>query len=66
MINNFHHERCCKLLADHGGTVMMGNSNASEDLNLLPTVVLNPLLESDLMKEEIFGPILPVFTYKNI
>ena len=65
-INDFHHERCCKLLADHGGTVIVGNSNASVDKKLQPTVVLNPSLESDLMKEEIFGPILPVFTYKNI
>ena len=66
MINTFHQERCCKLLADHGGTVIEGNANADIDKNLLPTVILNPSLDSDLMKEEIFGPILPVFTYKNI
>ena len=43
-----------------------GNPSANEDKNLLPSVILNPSLESGLMKEEIFGPILPVYTYKNI
>ena len=65
-INQFHHDRCCELLADHGGTLIEGNANANFDKNLLPTVILNPSLDSQLMKEEIFGPILPVFTYKNI
>ena len=31
-----------------------------------PTVILNPDLESDLMTTEIFGPILPVITIKNL
>jgi acyl-CoA reductase-like NAD-dependent aldehyde dehydrogenase len=66
VINSFHHERCCKLLADHGGTVICGNANADQDKNLVPTVVLNPILSSPLMQEEIFGPILPVFTYRTI
>lgn len=32
----------------------------------MPTVVLNPNLASPLMKDEIFGPILPVVTYETI
>ena len=66
VINKFHKDRCCKLLEDHGGTLIEGNGNANLDKNLLPTVILNPSPDSQLMKEEIFGPILPVFTYKNI
>lgn len=66
VINNFHHERCCKLLEEHGGTVIVGNANAFQDKNLQPTVVLNPSLDSAMMKEEIFGPIMPVYTYKTI
>ncbi len=65
-INKFHHDRCCQLLADHGGTMIVGNPNAPADNNIMPSVILNPLLDSALMKDEIFGPILPVFTYKNI
>ena len=53
-------------MADHQGTVIEGNANADLDKNLTPTVILNPSLDSDLMKDEVFGPILPVFTYKNI
>lgn len=37
----------------------------SEDQSLAPTVILNPSLDSKLMNEEIFGPILPVFTFKD-
>lgn len=65
-INDFHQERCIKLLEDHQGTLIEGNPDTGEDKNLIPSVVLNPSLEAPLMKEEIFGPILPVFTYKNI
>lgn len=66
VINDFHRDRLCKLLLDHGGTVLIGNANAHEDKNLTPTVILNPLTTSPLMKEEIFGPILPIITYNTI
>lgn len=54
------------MLKDHGGQVIQGNENAHEDLNLTSTVVLNPSPESAMMKEEIFGPILPVFKFSKI
>jgi aldehyde dehydrogenase (NAD+) len=63
VINDFHHNRVCELLRDHQGTVIAGNANAHNDKNLLPTVVLNPSKDSALMKDEIFGPILPIVTY---
>jgi len=31
-----------------------------------PTIILNPTKDSPLMNEEIFGPILPILTYKNL
>ena len=65
VINDFHTKRCCNLLADHQGTVVVGNENAHNDLNLTPTVVLNPSEDCELMKHETFGPILNVFTYKK-
>ena len=52
-------------MADHQGTVVIGNENAHLDNNLTPTVVLNPSLDSPLMADEVFGPILSVLTYKN-
>lgn len=54
------------MLKDHGGEVVLGNKDAHIDRNLKPTVILNPSKEAPVMQEEIFGPIFPVFTYKNI
>lgn len=31
-----------------------------------PTLVLNPSLDSKMMKEEIFGPILPILEFEDI
>lgn len=53
-------------MADHEGSVVIGNPNIHEDKKLGPVVILNPNKESPVMQEEIFGPILPVFTYKDI
>jgi aldehyde dehydrogenase (NAD+) len=30
-----------------------------------PTILLNPPLDSDIMTEEIFGPILPIITVRR-
>lgn len=66
MVNEFHTNRVCSLLKDHQGNVLIGNANAHEDKNLTPTVVLNPSKDSPLMKDEIFGPILPLFSFNHI
>lgn len=63
VVNEFHHDRLKSLLKGHQGTVVIGNPDAEF---LQPTVVLNPSRESDLMKDEIFGPILPVVSYQTI
>lgn len=49
IINEFHHKRLCSYLSDHGGQVVMGNENAHLDLNLQPTIIQNPNLESKVM-----------------
>ena len=66
MINQFHYNRVCNLLKDHGGEVIIGNGNAHIDKNLKPTVILNPNPKSKVMNEEIFGPIFPVTTFARI
>lgn len=63
VVNDFHKNRLCELLRDHQGNVVIGNPNAYEDKNLTPTVILNPSRDSALMKDEIFGPILPLYSY---
>lgn len=64
-INDFHHERLCALMKSHGGEVKVGNPNAATDKKLEPTVILNPSKTSEVMISEIFGPILPIFTYED-
>ena len=66
IINEFHYERLCDLLKDHGGEVVIGNKDAAVDRNLQPTLILNPSKDAQLMKEEIFGPIFPLIPYKDI
>jgi acyl-CoA reductase-like NAD-dependent aldehyde dehydrogenase len=66
VINDFHHGRLCELLRDHNGNVVYGNGNAYNDKNLTPTIILNPAKDSPLMKDEIFGPILPILTFQTI
>ena len=53
------------MMQDHKGNIVIGNGNAGNDKNLLPTVILNPSTDSKVMKEEIFGPILPIITFNN-
>ena len=66
IINDFHRARLCELMRDHEGNVVIGNPNAHDDKNLTPTVILNPDMDSPLMRDEIFGPILPVIQFKTI
>lgn len=42
-----------------------GDKNGEERF-VPPTLVLNPSWDSKLMKEEIFGPVLPIFEYDDI
>lgn len=65
IINETHYRRLCALFEDHGGEVVVGNPNTHIDLDLQPSVILNPRLDSELMRSEIFGPVLPLLVYKD-
>lgn len=45
--------------------VAYGGQHEEEDLYLAPTLLDEPMLESLVMQDEIFGPILPILTYEN-
>jgi aldehyde dehydrogenase (NAD+) len=47
------------------GTIVHGGKHDRSTLYLEPTVIDNISLHSRLMKEEIFGPILPVIAFQN-
>src|SRR5699024_11532104 len=48
-----------------GNTIYGGKINI-DTLQIEPTIVYEPSLDSKLMQEEIFGPILPIIAYENL
>lgn len=69
IIHDRHFQKLSALLgnaAQHGGQIRVGGQTDAEELYIAPTVVTGITLDCDLMKEEIFGPILPVLTYNTM
>lgn len=66
MINDFHTDRVAKLIDGAGGTLICGGKVNKKVRHIEPTIILEPDLNSQLMREEIFGPVLPVFPFKDI
>ncbi len=64
IINERHTNRLIELLKDQ--TIAFGGTYDVKERFLSPTIVDSPNLESQLMTEEIFGPILPVLGYKSL
>ena len=46
--------------------VVIGGSSDSSDLYIEPTVLDGVKPEDKIMKEEVFGPVLPILTYSNL
>ncbi|MFL2624314.1 MAG: aldehyde dehydrogenase [Flavobacteriaceae bacterium] len=63
IVNANNLQRLISMLED-AEILLGGNSNISDNY-LSPTLVNNPKLDSKLMEEEIFGPILPILDYKT-
>jgi aldehyde dehydrogenase (NAD+) len=49
-----------------GAKVEVGGESTEAENYIAPTVLTNVSLDSKVMHEEIFGPILPVVSYKNL
>ncbi|MDC8832187.1 aldehyde dehydrogenase family protein [Alteromonas gilva] len=64
IINAGHLERLQGYL--QGQDVIMGGESDAQSLRMAPTVILNPDIESTVMQEEIFGPVLPVIEVSSI
>ena len=45
--------------------VEFGGKISSDRLYIEPTIIIDPDMNSEIMNEEIFGPILPVLSYEN-
>ncbi|WP_404429756.1 aldehyde dehydrogenase family protein [Microbacterium lacus] len=66
VVHRRHFDRLRALGAGHGGSVVYGGSSDESTLTIEPLVVLDPDLDSPLMTDEIFGPILPVITVDGL
>ncbi len=64
IINELHFDRLAAYLKD--GDVIEGGQTDREDKYIAPTLLENVDLDSPIMKEEIFGPILPIIEYGNL
>jgi len=61
IINKTHMDRLEGYLKeDHGGKVLAGGKIDHNKMFIQPTIIEGPNLDSSMMTEEIFGPILPV------
>ena len=58
-------ERLARLMHSSGQVVVGGEVNVEEKY-IAPTVLIDVESDSPIMREEIFGPILPVLTYREI
>jgi len=66
IVSKLHFDRLKPMIASSGGKILYGGHTNEEKLHIQPTIILNPSEDSLLMTDEIFGPILPIKTYKNI
>lgn len=58
------YDRLKKMLTDEN--VIWGGEYNDRDRYIAPTLVDSPALDSELMQDEIFGPVLPIYTYTTL
>lgn len=63
IINTKNWERLCSLLKDT--SVVFGGQTNIQDNYIAPTLIDEPLLDSPIMADEIFGPLLPILSYQD-
>ena len=69
ILNQHHYERLNGLIdnaEDQGAQVIRLGSNSDESHVLAPVLLLDVTPQMTVMQEEIFGPVLPVLTYRAL
>ncbi|RVW51802.1 Aldehyde dehydrogenase family 3 member F1 [Vitis vinifera] len=68
IVNKHHFQRLHNLLKEPlvAASIVHGGLIDEEKLFIEPTILLDPPLDAEIMTEEIFGPLLPIITLKNI
>ena len=68
IINHGHFDRVKRYLdaaVEGGATIAFGGKTDRDSRFIEPTVLCNVSLDSEIMNEEIFGPLLPVLSYES-
>lgn len=63
IISGQHFNRIVKYLSQ--GKVLYGGDYDKGDLHIAPSLIIPESMETDVMQDEIFGPVLPVICYDN-
>lgn len=69
IVNTTHFDRIKGYLdnaKDLGATVVIGGETDRDQKFIAPTVLCDVPTDSAVMKEEIFGPLMPIVTYKHL
>ena len=66
IVNERHFNRLTTALSATKGEVAIGGGSDAAALTIDPTVVVDPDPTEPLMTDEIFGPVLPVLTVRNL
>ncbi len=69
LVSEKHLKRTVQLVErslEQGGTLVSGGNAACKGRSYPPTVILEPKLDSPVMQEEIFAPVLPIIGYTNL
>jgi aldehyde dehydrogenase (NAD+) len=64
IINQGHFDRLEKLMAS--GQIIFGGDRDRKNLFMEPTIIDNIKRDDDIMRDEIFGPLLPIMTYDHL
>jgi aldehyde dehydrogenase (NAD+) len=64
IINERHHERLASMIT--GGTIVFGGKTDAAKKYIAPTLITDIDFDHPLMDDEIFGPVLPAFTFSNL
>jgi aldehyde dehydrogenase (NAD+) len=64
IVNRAHHQRLKLLLSE--GKILFGGQCLDEERYIGPTLIEPHSLQTALMQDEIFGPILPLVTYTKV
>jgi aldehyde dehydrogenase (NAD+) len=66
IVNQRQFDRLTGYLAETKGEVAVGGGFGASGMRIHPTVIVDPDPDEPLMKNEIFGPILPVITVQSL